>query len=209
MTRLFLGLSIMAVLGFFSNSQAVPKVARVATAPKIAFVNIQKIISLDPQALGQVSAEWRDLYGKIQEILEPAQKEIADLRDKYEKGKKDFQGLQSSGAVSQEALKRKYEEVARVEYELSMRMQEIESYAQNEVKKAQGQVGPKLDKVINDIRIAQGWDLVLRGEAVLAGADQFDITDDVLTALNKGYIEEKAKKAKEKEKEPVKKTKTV
>lgn len=197
----------MAVLGFFSNSQGAPKAPRAVAAPKIAFVNVQKIVSFDPQTLGQASAEWRDLYGKIQEILEPAQKEIIDLRDKYEKGKKDFQGLQASGAASQEALKRKYEEVARIEYELSTRMQESEAFAQNEVKKAQAQLGPKLDKVINDIRLAQGWDLVLRGEVVLAGADQFDITDDVLAALNKGYAEEKAKKAKDKE--PAKKPKTA
>jgi Skp family chaperone for outer membrane proteins len=199
--RIFLGLSFMAVLNFFNNGEAAPKVAgapttqKVAGVPKLAFVNIQKIITFDEELLPEASHEWREFHTKLKETVEPAQKELADLRDRYEKGKKEFQSLQGSSLTSQEALKRKYEEVARVEYELSTRMQELDSFTQNEVKKAQAHIGPKLDKVINEVRLAQGWDLVARGEFIVAGDERFDITADVLVKLNKEYADEKAKKA--------------
>jgi Skp family chaperone for outer membrane proteins len=166
-----------------------------AIAPTLAYVNIQKIITLDKNLLSRASDEWRNLYNKLQETLEPANKEIAKLEEAFEKGKSEFEQMQDSmkkGLVGQEALKRKYEDVGRLEYELRLRFQERETFAQNELNKAQAQVGPKLDKVVNEVRKARGLDMIIRAEVVLSAADdpRFDITDDVLAKLNKDYAQE-------------------
>lgn len=177
------------------------KESRKAVTPKIAFVNLQRIIT-DKSNLSKGSIEWNDLYAKIQKTIEPEDKELMELEDKFEKGRSEFEELQKSmksGLSNQDALRRKYEEVGRIEMELRNRLQQRESFTQNELSKAQAQIGPKLDKIINQTRKNQGWDIILRAEVVLSSDEKFDITDQILEQLNKEYLEEqKAKKEAEK-----------
>lgn len=171
--------------------------SKTAASPKIAVVNVHRIITVDPKALPAASEEWRSLYDKLQETLKPANKEIGDLEEKYKKKMSEIETLQKSGVSSKEVLRKKYEEeVAPLEYQLQSQYQQRERFAQEELAKAQSVIGPKIEKILGEIQSAQGWDIIIKGDAVLGKVTpKFDITDDVLRALNKQYAEEKAKKA--------------
>ncbi len=95
-------------------------------------------------------------------------------------------------------MQKKYgEEVAPLEYQLQGLYQQRERFAQDELARAQSIIGPKIEKVLEEIQVSQGWDMILKGDAVLGKVSKkFDITDEVLRALNKRYEAEKAEKAK-------------
>lgn len=166
--------------------------------PKIAYVNIDKIITLNPNALSEAADEWRDLFNGIQDKMEPLNKDISDLEERFEKGRTDFETLQKSGLSSKESLQKKYEEVGRIEMELRKKFQDREQTGQRELQKAQSKFGPKLERIIEDTRKSGGWDLILRGEIVLSGNKNFDLTTDVTKKLNKSYADSKKEAAKAK-----------
>lgn len=164
-----------------------------ATAPKIAYLNFQKIMTVDPRALHTVAEEWQDLYKNIEKVVEPASKEFETLTKKYKESKTEFENLQNSKMATREALQKKYEEVAKLEMELRQRYEEREHFLQDELAKAQNVLTPKVQAIVNKIKDAQGWDLIVRGEIVLVENEKFDITDEVLKQLNADYaIQKKA-----------------
>ncbi len=191
-----------------------------AASPKIALVNVHRIITVDPKALPNASDEWRSLYTKLQDTLKPTNAEIEDTEKEYKaktaeleemkkKGIAEIEALQKSAVSSKEiiqkksealqaALERKYrEEVAQREYKLQNMYQHRERFAQSELERAQSIIGQKIEKVLEEIQTSQGWDMILKGDAVLGKVSKkFDITDEVLRALNKRYEAEKAEKAK-------------
>lgn len=170
---------------------------RHASVSKIAYLNIQKIMSVDSKTLPEVSKEWQDLYSNIEKVIDPANKEIESLKEKFESGKTEFETLQNSKLTSRDALQKKYEEVGKLELELRSRLEEREMFLQEELAKAQSIITPKVQKIVTRIKDEQGWDFVIRGELVLIENDRFDITKDVLKILDKEYAEQKASEEKE------------
>ncbi len=76
--------------------------SKTAASPKIAIVNVHRIITVDPKALPNASDEWRSLYSKLQDTLKPANSEIEELEGKYKKKIAEIEGLQKSGVSSKE-----------------------------------------------------------------------------------------------------------
>lgn len=178
--------------------------SKTAATPKIAVVDVRRIISQDAQVLKNgASEEWKELFAKLQDTLRPAQKEIADLEERYKKKAGELESLQKSGISSKEALRKKYEEeLAPLEFQLQNQYQQYQRFSYDELNKAQQVMGPKIEKVINSIRTAQGWDIIINREAIISFGPRFDITDEVLNLLNKQHALEKAKKAEAKAKAP-------
>lgn len=170
---------------------------RHAAVSKIAYLNIQKIMSVDARALPGVSKEWQDLYSNIEKVIDPANKEIETLKGNFESGKTEFEALQNSKLTSRDALQKKYEEVGKLELELRSRLEEREMFLQEELAKAQSIITPKVQKIVTRIKDEQGWDFVIRGELVLIENERFDITSDVLKILDKEYLDQKAAEEKE------------
>ena len=164
---------------------------------KVAYVNINKIITFDPNLLPNSSQEWKKHYSLFQSKLEPVESELKDLQSKFEKGGQEFESLQKSGIASNEALQKKYEEVAKLEMNLRKRIQERDMFAQEEFKKIQAHMSPKIEKAIREIRLAKNYSMVIRSEFVMDADRSLDITEDVLNLMNKSYQEEEAKKAAE------------
>nr|MBA3752345.1 hypothetical protein [Candidatus Dependentiae bacterium] len=95
------------------------------------------------------------------------------------------------------ALMRKYqEEAAPLEYQLQTLDQQIQRFTYDELAKAQNVVGPKIERAIDQVTAAQGWDFVISRDSVPSKnfGKNFEITDDVLAILNRHYGEEVAKK---------------
>jgi outer membrane protein len=176
-----------------------PMESKSAAAPKVALVDVRRIIAQDPEGLKNGSDEWRELFGKLQDTLKPAQREIAELEERYKKKASELESLQKSGISSKEALRKKYEEeLAPLEFQLQNQAQQYQRFSYDELGKAQQIIGPKIEKVINSIRTAQGWDMIINREAVISFNPRYDITQEVLELLNKQYAMEKAKKAEAK-----------
>ena len=180
------------------KKDAKPMSAKIGKVPKIGVLNVHRIITVDPKILPQASDEWRSLYNKLQETLKPASKEIEELETRYKKKIAEIESLQKSGVSSKETLQKKYsEEIAPLEYQLQNQYQQRERFAQEELGKAQGVIGPKIEKVLKEVRKSQGWDMIIKGDALIGEPNEdFDITHDVLQALNKNYAVEKAEKEK-------------
>lgn len=176
--------------------------SKTAATPKMAVVDVRRIISQDPEVLKSgASDEWKEIFAKLQDTLRPAQKEIADLEARYKTKAGELESLQKSGISSKDALRKKYEEeLAPLEFQLQNQYQQYQRFSYDELNKAQQLMGPKIEKVINSIRTAQGWDLVINREAIISFGPRFDITDEVLSLLNKQFALEKAKKAEVKPK---------
>lgn len=167
-----------------------------ALVAKIGIVDIRRIITQNPAALDEASHEWKDLFNKIQDLLKGPQKELADLEASYKRRIEEFEKLRTSGVTSKEALMRKYqEEVAPLEYQLQAMDQQLQQTTYRELTKAQNAVGPKIDTAIDEVVKNQGWDFVIIRDSVLSKnyCKDFEITDDVLTLLNRSYAVEKAK----------------
>ena len=192
---------------FSSNSDA-PKGANKPTAKetakavptKTAYVYLGKIMTLDTNVLPKASFEWKEMFDKLQQSLEPVNGELQKLEEKYKKGRTEFESLQKSGLTSREALQRKAEELAKLEYELRGSMQEREEFAQRELNRMQGVLAPKIEAILKKIKEDQGWDAIERGENILLVSPKFDLTQQVLDQLNGHYTAEQEAKKKQQEK---------
>lgn len=157
---------------------------------KIAYVNINKIITFEPSLLPHSSAEWQKRYALLQDSLNPIELEIKAIEEEFEKGRKEFESLQKSGLASNEALQKKYEEMAKLEFNLRKRIQERDQYAQDEVKSIHSKILPSLEKAIHEIKVSRGYNFILRSEFVIEADAEFDITAEVLNLMNKQHSEE-------------------
>lgn len=194
--RLYIMIMLTSLTSFFSSSDAaVPGEGKKASAPKIAYVNTHELITIDKKLVDKAVDEWRELFKKIESTMAPAEKEIKDLQDKFEKGKSDFESLQKSGVASEDALRKKYQDVSQVEVTFRKRYYDLEQFYQVEINKAQATVAPKIEKAIKELRKSQGWDMVIDGKTVIDADNNFNLTNDVKVKVNKVYQDEK--KAKE------------
>jgi outer membrane protein len=181
----YLLMSIACASALF-EAGAAPATKR-AVAPKVAYVKVQRLITIDNAHIEQTVDEWQTLYNALQKKLEPVDKELAELNEKFEKGRNEFEALRSGGLAKKEALQNKYEEVARLQYELERKAQERENFISDELAKAQSQVVPKIKDAIKSIATSEGWDAVMPSDTMLYVDDQFDITDKVKTEVNKRH----------------------
>ena len=187
----------IACASVLSEAEAAPATGvKKAVAPKVAYVKVQRLVTMDNAQVKQTVEEWQELYSRIQKRVEPMYKELAELGEKFEKGKNEFEALRSGGLAKREALQNKYEEVARLEYELQRKLQERDNFENDELSKAQSQIVPKIKDAIKTIAIAEGWDAVTPADTMLYVDEQFDITEKVRAEVNKRYQAElKAQKA--------------
>ncbi len=189
-----------------------------AVCAKIAIVDVARIITHDPEALTLASREWSDLFTALQETLKPAMQEIAHLEEHYKKKIAELEALQKQKIAEleslqksgmsretvherhkalQQMLRKKYEEeAAPVEYQLQNKHHQHKLVQNEELYKAQAVVLAKVEKAIDALCDARGWDFAI-SKGVLPSRRvpaRFDITDDVLNMINTEYAAEKAKK---------------
>lgn len=167
----------------------------VATAPKIATINLQLIKPRDGQDAGALY--WKDLINDLKEALKAGDSELQKLDENYAKGRKEIESLSKSNMATQDTLQRKAEDLYRLEQDLSMKMQKRQAFIAEELRKAEEVLDPKVEKILTAIRKEQGWDFVMRNEVIVSmdSSSKFDLTQQVLNALNSDYDKEKKAKA--------------
>lgn len=206
-------LSLLTILGFTScnilpvDKPAVPqkntKIAvKEAVNTKIAFINLNALLPMSDFNVSTASHEWRDLMLQLQDTLIPGTNELKQIEESYMKKCAEYESMQKTGVSSPDASRRKAEEIMRLEPQIQEKRQKYQKLITDEMKKIQEIVVPKIDSIIADIRIKQGWDMIARSEALMAADPRLDLTEQVVEILNKEYAQVKAKKEKEQTKAP-------
>ena len=178
------------------------KGSKMSKPAKVAIVDMRTMLSQDPTVLKddkQVSHEWRDLYNKLQTTMQAPQQELSELQAQLQTKGKELEALQKSGVSSREALQKKYqEEIAPLEYKMQMQSQQLQRFVNDEFGKIQAAIFPKVQKAVDEVSKAQGWDFVVNREALISSvgdSSDFNITADVLNVLNNAYTATKKQPA--------------
>ena len=163
-----------------SSKQAIPT--------KVAYVNINRIMGED---LDKGSVEWRDIVNGLEtELKERGSKIQADVQ-RGQKLEAELRNPAQNKLTSNESRESKTEELMKLQKSVEIAAQAAQSYQNRVVQEAQASIFAKVEKIVNDIAKAQGWDLVIIGGGIYVNP-RIDITDDVLAALNKEYKPKKA-----------------
>jgi outer membrane protein len=139
--------------------------------------------------------------------LKIAYVDLAKVFDEYKKTKDSEKSLEEKGKGKEAARAKMIEEVKKLKDEqallsekakaekqaaIDMKIKTLQDYdtkTRNELMKERndmlGGIMKDIEKIVNDYAKAIGYDLVLNSRMLLYGSDQYDITTEVLTRLNK------------------------
>lgn len=155
---------------------------RQAVPTKVAYVDINKIMNENltgshefRDRVTELQSELKDRYNKIQSEVARGQKLEAEVRNP-----------DKSKWASSESRESKTEELMKLQKNLEISAQAAESYQMKKFQEIQNEIVGKIEKIAKEIAVQQGWDLVIVGGGIYVNP-RVDITDDVLSALNKAY----------------------
>jgi len=141
---------------------------------KVAYVDIDRVTAQSKEvnsAMGSMQGKVK----KIQDDLEAKRKKIAELNADLKK---------TEGLVSAEEQNRKKREIQTLQNEA----EDLQMSGRREMQRLDDTFfEPMLKRIvfaIEDVARDRDLDLVVRGEAVLYGADSVNITEDVIKKLN-------------------------
>jgi outer membrane protein len=165
-----------------------------AQTTRVAYVDIDRVTEKSEKinkAMGNISSKMETL----QKDIEEKRKRLADLKAEIKKGE---------GVLAESELKKRRDESSKLEKDVV----ELEYQGRLEYQKLDNTLfEPMLKSIvyaIQEVAKERNIDLVLRGEAVIYGADAADITDEVVKKLNSpSFNPEKAASRTDKELSPV------
>ena len=129
---------------------------------KIAFVDIEKVT--------ENSIKWKDMEDKYKNDLQYYQSKI-------DKGQADLKKLQDSKAAT-DVLQKKYQDI-------QTKAQEYMTALQNEYTAKTNALLTEIKTKITEYAQTNGYDLVLFEQSVVYASKNVDITESVITLVNK------------------------
>ena len=160
-----LGLALMG-LGFSS----------VAMAEKIAVVNVPRVMSELPQMKVIEAKLKKEFEGRVREM----QRLESDGQAMAAKLKKDESFM---SADERTKMQRK---LAEMQSDYNLKGQALQEDQQRRYGEEQQQVLAKVRTAVDGIAKAQGYDLVLNGQAVVFASPKVDISQQVIDQVSKG-----------------------
>lgn len=160
-----LGLALMG-LGFSSA----------AMAEKIAVVNVPRVMSELPQMKAIEAKLKKEFDGRVREL----QRLESDGQAMAAKLKKDESFM---SADERTKMQRK---LAEMQSDYNLKGQALQEDQQRRYGEEQQQVLAKVRTAVDGIAKAQGYDLVLNGQAVVFASSQADISQQVIDQVSKG-----------------------
>ena len=149
---------------------------------KVAVVNTVQAI--------QQSEEAKDFMAKVQEELASEQTDLQALQDEVVGLQ---QRLQDEGDVMAEADRRAVnKDIENKRLDLEFRAQKLQKEVQDRQEELLGNVGPKVQTVVNDLVEVERYDFVFERRNVGYVNPRHDITAKVTEKLNERYEEDKA-----------------
>lgn len=197
----FLSLSLLlGMSGIFFRTINTKEVKSKMT--KVAYVDYQQLMALDKKNLTKAVDEWQDEISEVEQELKPLDQSLQNLDKKYADGITEIQSMRKSELTSQAAMQRKAQEVGQLEYQLRQKMQEREAVLNKKLSEARAKVKPKIDKVIDEVRQEQNWDIIFKvAQDAVSAKSEFNLTDTVRNKVNGNYSSELKAKAEAKAKE--------
>ena len=139
--------------------------------------------------------------------LKIAYVDLAKIFDEYKKTKDSEKVLEEKGKGKEDERAKMVDEVKKLKDEQSLlsekakaekqgaidmkikALQEYDAKTRDGLMKERnemlGGIMKDIEKIVNDYAKANGYDIVLNSRMLLYGADQYDLTNEVLTRLNK------------------------
>lgn len=146
----------------------------VAQSTSVAYVDIDRVT--------EKSEKINKAMGNVKGRVEDIQKEIEDKRARLVKIREEIK--KGEGVLADSELKKKRDETTGLDKELV----DLEYEGRRELQKLDTTLFEPMIKTIvlaiQDVAREKKIDLVVRGEAVIYGADNADITEDVIKKLN-------------------------
>lgn len=145
-----------------------------AQSTSVAYVDIDRVTEKS-EKINTAMASVKGRVEDIQKEIEEKRKRLVEIRAEIKKGE---------GVLAESEMKKKRNQTAGLDKELV----DLEYEGRRELQKLDTTLFEPMIKTIvlaiQDVAREKKIDLVVRGEAVIYGADSADITDDVIKKLN-------------------------
>lgn len=168
--------------------------------PGKAATGIQSEIgAVDPMRVLEGSLEYREGIEHIEKELEARKNELQNLEQQITKKRSEFET--AAPTLNEAGRKERIDTITELQIKYQSRMQTAQQYAQGAEEDLRSKVLRKTQKVVADIAKERGLKIVFAG-GILYADELLDITQEVVTRLNKEYEQEKKKKKPELPKKP-------
>ncbi len=139
--------------------------------------------------------------------LKIAYVDLAKIFDEYKKTKDSEKALEEKGKAKEADRTKMVDEIKKLKSEQALlsekgkaekqgpidvkikALQEYDTTARNDLMKERndmlGGIMKDIEKIVNDYAKTSGYDIVLNSRMMLYGSDQYDITSEILSRLNK------------------------
>lgn len=184
MKNIFLSLALLTSCALFADTAV--KIDGVRKC-HIAVVDVQQIVNFEnPKESALV--EWQDVVGNLQTDIEKRRNKLQEKQEKFQKEVSEIKDPQNMPEKEQERLSKKAQEIQR-------EGQELQGYMQQELSKIQASIADKVKVAAKDVAQTLGYTHAAMKDVFLFVEESFDITKQVIEALNKKYqAEQRAKK---------------
>lgn len=146
-----------------------------ANATELAVVNIQKIMK-DSKAANTIRSQVQSKQKSYQAQLDKKEKSLQQEDQKLAKQR---------NVLSQDAFKEKYTAFRKKAMAAQQEVRVKRSKLEKGLAKALGDIQKKVTKIVADVSKEKGFDVAVSGNLVLYTASKNDITDEVLSRLNR------------------------
>lgn len=163
-----IGLWMIALLALMAPLSA-------AYANEIAVVNIQKIMR-DSKAANTVREQVKKKQKSFQAELNKEEKALQ---------KEDQELAKQRNVLSQEAFKKKYGEFRKKAVEAQKQVRVKRGKLDKGLAKALADIQKRVTSIVESICKEKGYDMAISGSQALYASSRYDITDEVLSRLNK------------------------
>jgi outer membrane protein len=168
---------VRAALGAlaFATIAAAPAVAQ--SAPKIAYISSQQILS---QAPGREAVE-----AKLQTEMNGLRQQVQAMQDSLTNMMQAYSKVQ--GTLSDSARAKREDAIRAKQAAFQQRTQQLQQQAQQLESELIGPIMQKIDSVIEQVRKEEGYVMVFdanaQGGAIVAADSSLDITDKIIARL--------------------------
>ncbi len=159
--------------------------ARAARAEKIAYVDVQRVIlevEEGKAAKARLKVEVETKRGE----LSKKEKELSELKADYDR---------QQGVLTEDAKTQKQQEMNKKYQEAQLLARQMQEEIAGKEEEAMRSISEKLLQVVQEVSDKDGFNLVLKKEALLNGPLSSDITNEVVRRYNDRFGGKKGKKS--------------
>jgi outer membrane protein len=165
------------IFGFVLAALLFAAVPAGAAAGKIGVIDLQKV--LRTSAAGQAAQKTiADKAQAFQKTMQSRQNDLKKLNDEFEKQKM---------MLSKEAIADKERDLQQKVKDFQRFGKDAQEELQQEDRQATSRILDEVAKIVKDLGVKQGYDLIVEKSTTLYAPESVDMTDAVIKAYDKKY----------------------